>query len=693
MLGFIDISLGSWRRRFKKEWLNVNSRRLKESCTPRNIHALWLLLRARDEFTSDKLERIAEEVFGVVDVEEMRILLRLSTLLGLTSSKEESAWTVTEEGRAFSNLKHWRFWQPPPNIECAGLFLSPEEEPEKRPAVIDLFCGAGGFSLGFESAGFSIRWAIDDDPLACESFKANFPQCRVVQGDICEIAPTLEKGSLPKLGIPLDRLWGIIGGPPCQSFSGIGERNPEDNRSSFVNIFMEVVAKLEPAFFVMENVPGLVSIGRDSSLAQVLKMKAKSVGTLAMKIADALPPVSSTEIKAVPRHDRKRKRIVAEAIRNFHKRLDEEDGGYDKPWSYRAETAFRMLQEVLENHVVGQYHIHLAPVALEALNSCTMELAEIAIAARISKSNQPDDERQDPETILLALLSSNSDPSIIAAVRSILNEYWSGSDSTAHKGVEIGTLLRKGVEIVSDKYEVSAPLVLNAANFGDPQNRLRLFIVGVHRKLGVEFTLKGSGGTLGTPITAGEALSDLPDVDGFAFLQHSDELPSQYLRVPNNDFARSMRLESIGSEDKSIPRADWNPFIVNGCKITAHTPAVRQRYASLPEGGYDRISRRAKLTRGKPAPTVRAGTKADKGAHTAARPIHYEYCRMTTVREGARLMGYPDWMTFHHTNWHGYLLVGNGVPRGLTTAIARRLLELLNTKVDREQAEETATQV
>lgn len=66
---------------------------------------------------------------------------------------------------------------------------------------------------------------------------------------------------------------------------------------------------------------------------------------------------------------------------------------------------------------------------------------------------------------------------------------------------------------------------------------------------------------------------------------------------------------------------------------------------------------------------------------------------LTTVREGARLMGYPDWMTFHRTNWHGYLLVGNGVPRGLGTAIARRLLELLNTKVDRGQVEETATQV
>ena len=672
----------------------MNSQRADwENCTPRNIHALWLLLRGRDEFTRDELEQIGQEVLGVANAENIRTLMRLSTLLGLTSSKKDSSWTITEEGHAFSRLKHWRFWQPSPSIECAGFFLSPDEELEKRPAVIDLFCGAGGFSLGFETAGFSVRWAIDNDPLACESFKSNFPRCNVVQGDICEIVPTLEKGSLPELGILPDRLWGIIGGPPCQSFSGIGERNPEDSRSSFVNTFMEVVAKLEPVFFVMENVPGLVSIGKDSTLDQLLKMKAKSVGTLAMKIADALPPMFCNGEKAALSRDRKRKRVVAEAIRDFRNRLNQENGDFDKPWSRKVETAYKILQEVLENHVVNQYRSPSTTAALEALSSCSVELAEIAIAARISKLNESDGKHQDPETILLELLTSNSDPSIMAATRDIIDGHRSASGSTTHKGVEIGALLGKALEIVSDKYEVSAPLVLNAANFGDPQNRLRLFVVGVHRKLGVEFTFKESDSEPVTLITAGEALSDLPDIDSFPFLQYSDELPLRYLHALDNDFARSMRLEYISSDDKSVPREDWNPFIVNGCKITAHTQAVRQRYASIPEGGYDKTSRRSKLARDKPAPTVRAGTKADKGSHTAARPIHYEYCRMTTVREGARLMGYPDWMTFHHTNWHGYLLVGNGVPQGLATAIARRLLKLLNTKVNREQAEETATQV
>ena len=650
------------------------------NCTPRNIHALWLLLRDRDEFVHDELEQIGQEVFEVADAEDIRALLRLSTSLDLTAWKKNSSWAITKEGHAFSRLKHWRFWQPSHSVECVDSFLSHEEQLENRPAIIDLFCGAGGFSSGFEAAGFSVRWAIDDDPLACESFRANFPQCNVVQGDIRAIAPTLEKGVLSKLGIPPDRLWGIIGGPPCQSFSEIGERNPEDNRSSLVNMFMQVVANLEPDFFVMENVPGLISIGRDSSLAQLLKAKAKSVGTPAMTIAGTLPPVLCNGTKDALNYDRKRKRIVAEAIRNFRNRLSQESENHEKPWSYKAETAYRILLGVLENYVVSHYHTPLITAALQALNSCSMELAEIAIAACISKLDHSDCELQDAETILLELLNSNSNPSIIAAAQSIHKEYHSRSHSITHKGVEIGTVLGKALEIISDKYEISAPLVLNAASFGDPQNRSRLFIVGVHRKFGVGFSLKESDDEPAIQITAGEALSDLPDADNFAFLHHSDELPLHYLRDPNNDFVCSARLEYISFDDKSIPRAKWNPFIVNGCKVTTHTQAVKQRYASLPEGGYDKISRRARLARDKPAPTIRAGTKADKGSHTAARPIHYEYCRMTTVREGARLMGYPDWMTFHHTNWHGYLLVGNGVPRNLATAIARRLLALLNTK-------------
>ena len=72
--------------------------------------------------------------------------------------------------------------------------------------------------------------------------------------------------------------------------------------------------------------------------------------------------------------------------------------------------------------------------------------------------------------------------------------------------------------------------------------------------------------------------------------------------------------------------------------------------------------------------TLRAGTASDRGAHTAPRPIHPVYPRVITVREAARLHGYPDWFRFHVTKWNGFREIGNSVPARLARAVASSLL-------------------
>src|SRR5690606_27747231 len=73
--------------------------------------------------------------------------------------------------------------------------------------------------------------------------------------------------------------------------------------------------------------------------------------------------------------------------------------------------------------------------------------------------------------------------------------------------------------------------------------------------------------------------------------------------------------------------------------------------------------------------TLRAGTASDRGAHTAPRPIHPTLPRVITVREAARLHGYPDWFRFHATKWAGFREVGNSVPMALGRAVGRELLK------------------
>jgi DNA (cytosine-5)-methyltransferase 1 len=108
-----------------------------------------------------------------------------------------------------------------------------------------------------------------------------------------------------------------------------------------------------------------------------------------------------------------------------------------------------------------------------------------------------------------------------------------------------------------------------------------------------------------------------------------------------------------------------------------HTEISRRRFADTPEGEVEPVSRFLKLSRTGYCNTLRAGTDAARGAFTSPRPIHFSFPRCITVREMARLHGYPDWFRFHATKWHGARQVGNSVPPPLARAVAASVLKAL----------------
>ena len=135
---------------------------------------------------------------------------------------------------------------------------------------MDLFCGAGGLSLGAARAGFRVLGAVDNDRHAMDTHRANFRSTRHLHKDISgltgdDLASSLEVGE--------GDISGIIGGPPCQGFSNIGRRNDADERNGLFVDFFRMVADVGPAFFLAENVPGImrpaVSSIRESALAYV----------------------------------------------------------------------------------------------------------------------------------------------------------------------------------------------------------------------------------------------------------------------------------------------------------------------------------------------------------------------------------------------------------------------------------------
>lgn len=133
--------------------------------------------------------------------------------------------------------------------------------------VIDLFCGCGGFSKGFQQAGFNIKFGIDMWKDATVTYKYNFPSAVVLNEDITKITG---QTILDMTGINSNDVDIIIGGPPCQGFSVSGKRMLDDERNKLYKSYVELVAELQPKVFVMENVPGLVRLFKGQVAKQVI---------------------------------------------------------------------------------------------------------------------------------------------------------------------------------------------------------------------------------------------------------------------------------------------------------------------------------------------------------------------------------------------------------------------------------------
>ena len=129
--------------------------------------------------------------------------------------------------------------------------------------VISLFSGCGGLDLGFERAGFEIPVANEFDPAIWETFKINHPKTKLYEGDIRKIDET----EFP------DDVDGIIGGPPCQSWSEAGAlRGIEDDRGKLFFDYIRVLKRTQPKFFLAENVPGMLANRNSEAVKNIISL-------------------------------------------------------------------------------------------------------------------------------------------------------------------------------------------------------------------------------------------------------------------------------------------------------------------------------------------------------------------------------------------------------------------------------------
>ena len=242
-------------------------------------------------------------------------------------------------------------------------------------------------------------------------------------------------------------------------------------------------------------------------------------------------------------------------------------------------------------------------------------------------------------------------------------------------------------------YSVQMPWqVLNARHYGVPQDRQRLILMGARKGLRVpEYPLATTQSASersrlrfeqATTPTVGQALDDLPNAEDFQELWNSDEVHVSKWPTAKSAYAKEMRCLTNDAWHYGYVR-NWDKSLLTSSARTEHTEISRRRFERTEEGQVEPISRFFKLPSTGVANTLRAGTDAARGAFTSPRPIHYQHPRCVTVREMARLHGFPDWFRLHPTKWHGARQIGNAVAPPLARALGTQLMKAASIRPNR----------
>lgn len=219
-------------------------------------------------------------------------------------------------------------------------------------------------------------------------------------------------------------------------------------------------------------------------------------------------------------------------------------------------------------------------------------------------------------------------------------------------------------------YVVVLPVrVLDARNFGVPQTRKRVFVLGYKPSappLSYEkIPFKSGDAHTGEAPSVWDAIGDLYQLDNYEYLTRADAYDGAL--GPGSKYSNKLRGSTVGRKRDLAKHAKRSPL--TGCRRSLHTALTVRRFAHTKPGTSESVSRFYRLKKGGIARTIRAGTSRDYGGFTAPRPIHPVAPRCITVREAARLHSFPDRFQFDSTVWHGFRQVGNSVPPLMARAV------------------------
>lgn len=238
-------------------------------------------------------------------------------------------------------------------------------------------------------------------------------------------------------------------------------------------------------------------------------------------------------------------------------------------------------------------------------------------------------------------------------------------------------VLEDALDLVRDDYDFEEPRIWDASEFGAATRRNRMLVIGIRKDLGRPFRDADLELQRRPAATVREAISDL---------QNAREL-SDDRNLPGFDRWRIAKRGKPHPYAAALRTPDGS---FTGHKPTAHTSKVIARFAEVAQGGKDEIGKHPRLALDGLCPTLRAGTGSELGSFQSVRPIHPTEPRVITVREAARLQGFPDSHVFHPTIWHSFRMIGNSVSPIMAKAVFTAIRDRLRPALDSNRGSEPA---
>ena len=269
---------------------------------------------------------------------------------------------IAESVSNFIKGKKYESIEPDGEAHVGETFSRTKNNPTKSGRATlkfaDLFCGAGGFTQGLESAGLQCVLGVDNDEHAVAAYRLNHKHHECLKLDLSSLEnQKIISRQLKKEGVDL-----IVGGPPCQGFSIFGKRRfvntrkhdiKSDKRNDLVFAYANIIKNVKPNWFIMENVPGIISARNGTYIDTIRKFFAKNKYRTEIKIINAAD-------YGVPQ---KRKRFILFGTKTDLMIPWPKPKFFENPesWQSQHRTVGEVLNDLSNKSTVGRYKNHFVP--------------------------------------------------------------------------------------------------------------------------------------------------------------------------------------------------------------------------------------------------------------------------------------------------------------------------------------------